>query len=312
MSYPVKKSKQDVIKDVCQKVTGRLIDAMKNSEVSWISEIVRSGRPMNYSTGKPYSGINWVILSILKNYNSPCFMTFKQAQAAGYLVQPGEKSEQIFMYIPSYYEPDTRKKVPNEKVAQLSIEELRALEMVPFMQYANVFNIDQLRSAEDGSKLIPFSADNRADCETVISSWKNGPTVNIQDNTKAFYDSLTDVLSVPHRWKFASPAMYYGSIFHELVHATGHISRLNRLSLMDYENNRPFEELIAELGAAFLCNITGIQDETIFNNNTAYLKHWIEKMENDEKYFFRAAAAAQKAVDLIMQDCPLPAITTAL
>lgn len=303
MSYPVKKSKHDVIKEVCQKVTGRLIDVMKNSEVSWISEIVRSGRPMNYSTGKPYSGINWVILSVLQQYNSPCFMTFKQAQAAGYMVQPGEKSEQIFMYIPSYYEPDTKKKVPNEKVAQMSVDELKGLEMVPFMQYANVFNIDQLRKAEDGSVLIPFSSENRADCETVISAWKKGPTVSITDYTKAFYDSKKDELSIPHRWKYASPALYYCSIFHELVHATGHISRLNRLSLTDYENNRPFEELVAELGAAFLCNITGIQDEAVFNNNASYLQHWIEKMENDEKYFFRAAAAAQKAVDLIMADC---------
>ena len=96
---------------------------------------------------------------------------------------------------------------------------------------------------------------------------------------------------------------YYSTLFHELTHATGHPARLNRSTLMDFERfgdqNYSREELVAEMGAAFLCGITGIENKTI-NNSAAYLANWLDALKNDSRLVLVAASQAQKAADLIL------------
>ena len=105
---------------------------------------------------------------------------------------------------------------------------------------------------------------------------------------------------MPARFRFVEPSLYYSTLFHELVHSTGHETRLNRTfgtSFGDDLYSR--EELIAETGAAFLCAIAGISNDHSERNTTAYLQNWIKQLEGDNRLILQAAAAAQKAVDLI-------------
>jgi antirestriction protein ArdC len=108
---------------------------------------------------------------------------------------------------------------------------------------------------------------------------------------------------MPERTCFESVEEYYSTLFHELAHSTGHPTRLNRSSLTDFERfgdcNYSREELVAEMGAAFLSGITGIENTTI-NNSAAYLANWLDALKSDSRLVLVAASQAQKAADLIL------------
>ena len=120
---------------------------------------------------------------------------------------------------------------------------------------------------------------------------------------QAFYQLAADAVTMPDRELFAEPAEYYSTLFHELTHATGHPSRLDRKGVGD--GIRPFgsptycrEELVAEMGAAYLCGAAGIATATL-DNSAAYLRNWIAKLKGDATLAVKAAGAAQKAADYI-------------
>jgi antirestriction protein ArdC len=119
---------------------------------------------------------------------------------------------------------------------------------------------------------------------------------------KAFYSPGVDIVAMPDRTRFDTEAGYYATLFHELTHATGHVSRLNRPTLTESSGfgSNPYckEELIAEMGAAFLCGHAGI--ETTIQNSAAYLQNWLEQLQNDKTLIVQAATQAQKAADFIL------------
>ncbi len=119
----------------------------------------------------------------------------------------------------------------------------------------------------------------------------------------ASYSKVLDSIQMPERTSFDSREEYYSTLFHELTHSTGHTTRLNRSTLTDFErfgdHNYSREELVAEMGAAFLCGITGIEHRTI-SNSAAYLANWLDALKNDSRLVLVAASQAQKAADLIL------------
>jgi antirestriction protein ArdC len=112
---------------------------------------------------------------------------------------------------------------------------------------------------------------------------------------------FTDSVHMPARSRFVDAPHYYSTLFHELVHSTGHQSRLNR-TFGDRFGDELYskEERVAEMGAAFLCAIAGIGNEHTDRNTTAYIQNWIEKLEEDNRLIVHAAANAHRAVDLIL------------
>jgi len=128
------------------------------------------------------------------------------------------------------------------------------------------------------------------------------PTIRHGGNY-ASYSKVLDSVQMPERTCFNSGEEYYSTLFHELTHSTGHPARLNRSSLTDFERfgdqNYSREELVAEMGSAFLCGITGIENRTI-NNSAAYLANWLDALKNDSRLVLVAAGQAQKAADLIL------------
>lgn len=107
---------------------------------------------------------------------------------------------------------------------------------------------------------------------------------------------------MPDPQHFCSREAYYSTLFHELTHSTGHEDRLKRSTLMDLckfgDTNYSKEELVAEMGATFLCAICGIENSTI-DNSAAYLRGWLAALRHDKKLLITAAAQAQRAADFI-------------
>jgi antirestriction protein ArdC len=123
----------------------------------------------------------------------------------------------------------------------------------------------------------------------------------------AFYSPSEDFVGMPSREMFSTEDAFYSTIFHEHVHASGHATRLNRPTLTESQGfgSDPYckEELIAEMGAAFLCGHAGIVESTM-TDSAAYIQDWLEKLQNDKSLVVSAAAQAQHAADFILGRTP--------
>jgi len=284
--------------NIYQIVTDRIIQSLKAGvipwEKPWQSPHFSGGPfPRNFLTGKPYRGIN-VLLLWSSSYASPFWLTFKQAQELKGTVRKGEKGTQIVFY----------KQLRSRKEDEAADEKK---ERAPFVLcYYTVFNVEQC----DG--LIPPQIDQPAQpnevetdeaCESIVTGWANGPALHLtsEHEYRAYYRPSTDSVHMPARARFVDAPHYYSTLFHELIHSTAHESRLNR-TFGDGFGDELYskEELVAEMGAAFLCAIAGIANEHTDRNTSAYIQNWISQLEDDNRLIVHAAANAQKAVDSIL------------
>ena len=288
---------------VYQIVTDRIIASLREGIIPWekpwkAPTFAGSSFPRSFVTGKPYRGVN-VLLLWGTRFSSPFWLTFKQALELGGNVRKGEKGAQIVFY----KQLQTRKVKTCEApvIKDGSQEDDRA----PFiLSYYTVFNVEQC----DGltiptSEAVPaLLVDADDTCEAIVSGWAARPTIRTEEvnEGRAYYRPATDSVHLPARFRFIDTAHYYATLFHELVHSTGHDSRLARKfgnSFGDELYSK--EELVAETGAAFLCAIAGIATKHTEQNTAAYIQNWIGKLEQDNHLIVQAVASAQRAVDLI-------------
>ena len=256
---------------VYEQITDRIISMLEAGTVPWRKPWnVQTGLPRNLVTKKAYRGINTFLLHAM-SYESPYWLTFRQAQELGGTVRKGEKACPVVFW------------------RQLEVEdkESHEIEKIPMLRFYYVFNTAQV----DGLKNIPV----------IVALMPKRPEIK-HGLAKAFYSPGVDIVAMPDRARFDTEAGYYATLFHELTHATGHASRLNRPTLTESAGfgSNPYcrEELVAELGAAFLCGHAGI--ENTIQNSAAYLQNWLEALQNDNKLIVQAAAQAQKAADFIL------------
>jgi antirestriction protein ArdC len=116
---------------------------------------------------------------------------------------------------------------------------------------------------------------------------------------------------MPNPKSFVNSEAYFSVLYHEAIHATGHRKRLNRhekLSNLNFNDSYSVEELVAEMGAAYLCEICGIENATI-DNSAAYIQGWLKKLKSDKKFIVSASGLAQKAVDYILENQKRPSLT---
>ncbi len=280
-----------------QTVTERILASLKAGFIPWEKPWNSPGWtgnafPRNFLTGKPYRGIN-VFLLWASPYSSPFWLTFKQAQALKGTVRKGEKGTPIVFYKPLHGSP---------KEEEAKDDRNRAAFV--FCSYT-VFNVEQCNDLTlPIIEPSPTScSDGEETCEAMVNGWANHPALHLQNETecRAYYHPSTDSVHLPTRSRFVDGAHYYSTLFHELVHSTGHPSRLNRTFGTRFGDELyTKEELLAEMGAAFLCAHAGIANDHTDRNTTAYLQNWISKLEEDHRLIVHAAANAQKAVDLIL------------
>jgi antirestriction protein ArdC len=176
----------------------------------------------------------------------------------------------------------------------------------------HVFNADQCEFPEDSKGVPAMPAPQEDDktpievAEALVASYlEGGPSLG-HGGDSAFYRPSADHVQMPEFADFTSAEAYYSTLYHELTHSTGHDSREAREGVAKGTFG-PFgsevysqEELVAEIGAAFLCGIAGIAQEATFNNSVAYIKHWLGALKDDKNLIIRAGSQAQKAVDRIL------------
>ncbi len=283
--------------DIYQAVTQKIIDLLEKGEIPWQQPWNSSkGFPMNLSSKRPYNGINFLLL-LSSKFKEPYWLTFKQAKELGGNIKKGEKSTMVVFW---------KLLEARDRDGQLRIGTDGKIEKIPLLKYYNVFNIAQTEGI-DPSRIPDSEADNRqfdpiAIAEEIIFNWKDCPKIE-QGADSAYYAPYLDKVCIPDPETFVRDEYYYSVLFHELVHSTGHLSRLGRHEkITDHKfGSRDYsqEELVAEIGAAFLCASSGIEGETL-NNNAAYIQSWIRAFKNDPKILVIAASQAQKAVDYIL------------
>lgn len=277
--------------NVYEIVTDRILSALEKGTVPWEKPWnAESGQPVNLKSKKAYRGINIWLLSLSAmsaGYSSPYWLSFKQAKDLGGSVRKGEKGTVVVFWKPVKQE-DSRDGKP-----------------YVILRYYRVWNVEQCEGIE--SKIpAPIERpdfDPIAEAESILQGYRNAPAVKFGGD-RAFYSPSADFVGMPEKETFVNPSAYYSTHFHEFVHSTGHSSRLNRKGITDPSatfGNAVYseEELVAEMGAAFLCGMAGILDYTV-DRSAAYLDHWKSKISSDPKLVVKAAAAAQKASDHIL------------
>ena len=278
-----------------QIITDKIIAMLEKGTVPWRKPWGQStldGAPINLVSQKPYRGIN-VFLLASSGYDSPYWLSFNQAKQCGGHVNKGERSSMIVFW--NWIDKETGK--TDSKGQQV-------VDHIPFLRYYNVFNVNQCDLPEGAVPSLPDkpAIEPIAACETIIHDMPDKPAISHNGGNRAYYRKTTDSVHMPDRSRFEKQEEYYSTLFHELTHSTGHPSRLNRQTLTG--NNRfggenySREELVAEMGAAFLCGTAGIETQTL-DNSGAYIASWLRALKDDNRLVVVAAAQAQKAADYI-------------
>jgi len=247
------------------------------------------GEPTSLSSGKVYRGINYIMLGCAP-YSSPYWVTYKQAQKRGGNVRKGEKSFPcIFWKWNEYQDADTGE-----------------VKKAPMLRLYRVFNAEQCDGVDVPALPNPGGAAEVCDAARVVSDGylerPGAPTLQHVE-PRAYYSPAADVVNMPKPELFESGEEYSSVLFHELTHSTGHDSRLKRDGIATLAafgaHTYTEEELIAEMGAAFLCGHCGIERATL-EMSAAYIDGWRRKISKDPKLVVMAGARAQKAADLIL------------
>lgn len=265
--------------NIYEMVTQKIIEQLEKGVVPWRKPWVNF-TAVNWVTQKPYRGINTLLL------DGGEYATFKQIQQAGGKVKKGEKGHIVVFW----------------KWVEKEDEETGEIIKIPFLRYYKVFEINtQVEGLESKRKVVSYEHDPIEEAEKIIKGYKNSPSYTHYSGS-AYYNPQNDVINVPPMKDFKKVEEYYCTMFHEMIHSTGHKSRLARKGIEEIaafgSETYSKEELIAEMGAAMLCAQAKI-DNTL-ENSAAYIQSWLRVLKNDKRLVVLAAAQAQKAVDYIL------------
>ena len=284
--------------DLFQIITDRIVAELEQGIIPWQKPWSGVQGAISHTTGKRYSLLNQMLLGC----RSGEFVTFKEAQREGGYIKKGEKASMIVFW--KFL--DAAKRDDEGNVVH-GTDGKPVMESVPFLRYYNVFHIDQCegiqpRFEEDPTPGEYLTLDDAADQIVKDYIQRSGVKLTIQHSDRAFYSPSSDSVTVPELVQFTSVAEYYSTLFHELTHSTGHASRLNRLSKEAHFASEAYskEELIAELGAAFLVNHAGLETSSSFRNSAGYIQSWLKALKDDKRLIVSAAGKADKAVAMIL------------
>ena len=292
----------DVYTRVTQKIVADLEQGVRPWLRPWSAEHAagKISRPLRHN-GTPYAGVNVLMLwmeATAKGYTAPIWMTYNQAKELGAQVKKGEHGS-LVVYANTFTKTET-----NQETGQDEEHE------IPFMKPYTVFNVEQieglpahyyatttqptLSQAERNARMEAFFAAIHADIR--------------HGGNRAFYAIGPDHIQMPPFEFFKDPESYYATLAHESTHWTRHPSRLDRdLGRKKWgDAGYAMEELVAEIGSAFVCAQLGLTPE-VREDHAAYIETWLTALKGDKRAIFTAASHAQKAADFLLDRQPAPA-----
>jgi antirestriction protein ArdC len=276
--------------DIAQQITDSIIAELEKGAAPWVKPwrtlrgMPGAGMPYNPASGTQYRGVNHFWLG-MQPWTMPWFVTYKQAQTLGGTVKAGEKGT------PVVYWNVHRKETTGDNGEQVT-------SAYAFVKSYWVFNVEQC----EGLELPPMP-------ETPEPEFDQSPAVMAlvdrldlaggltHGGDQAYFMPSRDAIQMPPMAAFNDAAHYHATLLHECVHATGHDSRLKRITPARFGSEEyAFEELVAELGAAMLCAHTGIDGDL---RHSGYIQSWLKALRNDKKFILSASGKAQSAMDYL-------------
>lgn len=284
-----------------EEITNKIIGELEDGRLPWVQPWGTAAAkaplalPKNAVTGRQYSGINILILwgsVIEQGFSGQSWLTFRQALSLGGSVRKGEHGTTV-VYADRFVPEDEKKR------ARETGEQARS---IPFLKRFTVFNAAQCDGLPDDVAIaipLPLSVLIEPKVETLIK--KTGIDFRI-GGSRAFYAPAHDYVRVPPPQAYFEPINWHQTVLHELGHATGHASRLNRDFSGSFGTKKyAFEELVAEISAAFCCASLGITPTV---RHADYIGSWLEVLREDNRAIFRAASLASKAADYLLGFLP--------
>lgn len=273
--------------NVYEVVTERILTALKAGVVPWRQPWVGGEAPKNLVSGKPYRGVNVLLLSA-SMYDTPYWLTYKQCAERGGQVRKGEKATPVI-----FWKVGDRKEIsPKTGRPEKSF----------ILRYYNVFNVAQCDGIDYPASTMSADFSPIPACEAIVAGWEGKPVID-HKGSRACYSPQIDWIYMPCRDRFVQEEDYYVTLFHELTHSTGASHRLNRKGVTDVasfgSHSYSFEELVAECGASFLAGKAGILHRTL-DNSVAYISNWIQRLHSEPRWIVEASSQAAKAADLIL------------
>lgn len=277
--------------DMYQRITDKMVAALEQGTPPWVAPWQdHTAIPSNLLTGKPYRGINVLMLhleALDQGYPDSRWLTLKQANELGGRIRKGEHGAPIVFF--------TLKEIEGEADTQ-GFDDPAPKKVVPLLKSYIVFNASQVDFLPERFQLGQKPAwQPIGEAEELL--YLSGAKIRHGGN-RAFYSPADDLIQMPPPAWFPEVERYYGVALHELTHWTGHPSRLDRpLGRRHGIDAYAFEELVAEMGAAFLCAHCGLPARM---EHASYIDSWLDALRRDKRLIFVAAGAAQKAVDYVI------------
>jgi antirestriction protein ArdC len=278
-------------RDLYAEVSARIVAELEAGATPWIkpwSATPGANTPCNAVSNRPYSGCNVVLLWMAQaaGYRTPRYLTFKQALELGGHVRKGERGTKVYF-------------VKQLQVRDKGADDDTVTRIVPMLREYTVFNVDQCEGLSDSVTTgKPMRVRNPDTRNNLADEFLRSTGADVREgHGEAFFAPSRDFISMPAFEAFKGADHFYNVAFHELTHWSGHKSRLDR-DLKNRFGSREYgaEELIAELGAAFLCAEFGFDGDL---RHAGYIAHWIELLKADTRAFFTACSQASKAADYL-------------
>ena len=267
-----------------------MVASLENGVAPWVRpwrSLGAAGDLRNGSTGHAYSGINVLLLGMVmdaEGYDDPRFVTYRQARALGGHVRKGEKGSLVVFW----------------KQLAVKDETTDELRRIPFLRHYHLFNVAQcdgmeLKSVKSLDDLPEPERDAR--CEAFLDA--TGADIRHGGSMACYKRRPLDYIQLPRARAFKDMGAYYGTAFHELTHWTGDADRTPRTKGKRFgDTEYAHEELVAELGSAFLCRLYAV-DGTL--QHPEYLANWLQTLRNDKRAIFQASSRARKACEWLKE-----------
>lgn len=296
------KTTKDTNEKVAEIVTQQVIKGLEQGDIPWTRPwSLAHGRYRNFATGHEYSGVNIILASMYcmaNKWEYPLFASFKQISNLGAKVNKGSKGNIITFTKQVEYMRNVESENDNGELV-----ESKQKSRYYMLRYYTVFNIDQVefKSKLDRDKYIKKYCGTKPKPKTNGNAerllHKHNPVINYGGDS-AYYSPSSDYIQLPVRQDFKTQNDYYMTAYHELLHWSGHDSRLNRFDGKDLtifgSDSYSFEELTAEIGSCMLGYQVGVIKE-VTKNHRAYINGWLKRLNSDSKFIIKASSKAYNA-----------------